>query len=100
MEFICKGENRKIGNLMLLFIFVISIIISFIIRFPKQDEGFALSDASYYVLFTMESYDEISPRVHQFLPIQTLGDSSDKYINNGPSLVQDEYGNNMCHFLR
>ena len=65
------------------------------VRFPKDSYGYVNSDATYHVLLTMQAYDETSPSVHRFLPIQTFGDESNKWINNGPSLIQDKNGNNF-----
>lgn len=89
--------NNKIGYkqkmLILLVVTTIMTIISFMIRKPYEGEGFSMSDATYHVLLTMQAYDETPASVHHFLPIQTFGADYNKYIQNGPSLLQDELGN-------
>lgn len=68
-------------------------VFSAYIRKPYEAEGFTMSDATYHVLLTMQAYDETPCLIHKWLPIQTFGDQCNKHIENGPSLLQDEYGN-------
>lgn len=68
---------------------------SCIYRRPIESKGFSNSDATYHVLLTMQAYDESSFNDHSFLPIQTFEGGTNKYINNGPSLIQDSNGNNF-----
>ncbi|SEQ35794.1 hypothetical protein SAMN02910382_02744 [Butyrivibrio sp. TB] len=69
--------------------------VSVYVRKPYEAEGFHLSDATYHVLLTMQAYDETPASIHKWLPIQTFGDECNKYIANGPSLIQDENGNSF-----
>lgn len=64
-------------------------------RASSVDKKFALSDATYHVLLTMQAYDDSEFHVHSFLPIQTYGAVYNKHINNGPSLIQDKNGNSF-----
>ncbi len=73
--------------------FILLFTISAVIRKPFASEGFSMSDATYHVLLTMQAYDETPSSVHHWLPIQSYGEEYNKYINNGPSLLQDELGN-------
>ena len=74
-------------------LFIILFTISTVIRKPFDSAGFSMSDATYHVLLTMQAYDETPSSVHHWLPIQTYGQDFDKFIDNGPSLLQDEAGN-------
>lgn len=64
-------------------------------RAASADKKFALSDATYHVLLTMQAYDDSGLSVHSLLPIQTYGAEYNKHINNGPSLIQDKDGNSF-----
>lgn len=74
---------------------LIFIAISVIIRYPKSNiYNYYNSDATMHTLLTMQSYEETPLSVHKFLPINSLGEVSNKFIVNGPSLAFDQYGNN------
>lgn len=64
-------------------------------RGSAVDKKFALSDATYHVLLTMQAYEDSGLSVHSLLPIQTYGAEYNKHINNGPSLIQDKNGNSF-----
>lgn len=76
-------------------IFLAILLASCIYRRPVESNGFYNSDATYHVLLTMQSYDDSPFSVHALLPIQTYGAASNKFINNGPSLIQDANGNSF-----
>ena len=76
--------------IVLAFVFMVSCYV----RSPKVEQSYTNSDATYHVLLTMQAYDQTPISVHIFLPIQTFGASYNKFINNGPSLMMDKYGNN------
>ena len=70
--------------------------ISIFLRYPAHNEYiYTNSDATEHVLLTMESLRENSIQEHKFGAIMTLGSEDNKYINNGPSLLTDESGNNF-----
>lgn len=77
----------------MLFCFII-FTLSCYFRRPVFDQTFIQSEATYHVLLTMQCYDQTPVSVHKFLPIQTFGDQTNKFIQNGPSLLMDQYGNN------
>ncbi len=85
-----KWHSRIIILIALLTVFTISCIH----RQPDVSQGFKASDATYHTLLTMECYEQTPASVHRFLPIQTYGADYNKFINNGPSLLQDDLGNN------
>lgn len=86
-------KNKKLICLLAGMVFLILFTASAFIRKPYDGEGFTMSDATYHVLLTMQAYSETPASTHEFLPIQTYGPYFDKYIDNGPSLIQDELGN-------
>lgn len=88
------GEKQKIIAILLVICFLICFFLSAILRTPYQSEGFSMSDATYHVLLTMQAYDETPSSVHHWLPLQTYDGEFNKFINNGPSLLQDKFGNN------
>ncbi|MBP3609402.1 MAG: hypothetical protein J6J42_03580 [Lachnospiraceae bacterium] len=87
-----KIELQK-NYILIAAVFLIIFTISAFIRKPHEAEGFYMSDATYHVLLTMQAYDETPSSIHHWLPIQTYGSTYDKDIMNGPSLLQDEFGN-------
>lgn len=50
------------------------------------------SDATWHTILTMKAYDETPISVHKFLPIVSLGEEDDKWINWGAT-IPDEFGN-------
>lgn len=74
-----------------LLIVIISILVSVIIRIPKENEIYNNLDATYHVLLTMKSYENIPVSVHKFLPIVTL-EEADRNIPWG-ACVKDKIGN-------
>lgn len=73
---------------------IIIFIISCYIRKPNLLNGFSMSDATYHTLLTMQAYDETPSSIHHWLPIQSFDGDYNKFINNGPSMIQDNLGNN------
>lgn len=88
------NNKNKIIAIILVICFFVAFFLSAVLRSPYQSEGFSMSDATYHVLLTMEAYDETPSSVHHWLPLQTYDGEFNKFINNGPSLLQDKFGNN------
>lgn len=78
-------------NILIIFLSILSIFI----RYPQVNTyNYYNSDATSHTLLTAKSYSETPIEIHKFVPINTLGNISNKFINNGPSLAMDKYGNN------
>ncbi|WP_242396849.1 hypothetical protein [Clostridium butyricum] len=88
--------KNKINNNIIINLFCVTLfIISFFIRLPVSENlNYYNSDATWHTLLTIEAYDQNPISIHKFLPINTFGDESNKFITNGPSLINDIYGNN------
>ena len=72
---------------------LVLVAVSVIVRFPKADtQNYCNSDATYHVLLTVQAYKETPSWVHHFLPIVSLGKSSDKGISWGAT-IPDARGN-------
>ncbi len=89
-KFFSENKVRIFAFIIFLMIFSVSALV----RKPYESEGFYMSDATYHVLLTMQAYDEVPSSVHHWLPIQSYNDTCNDYIENGPSLIQDENGKN------
>ena len=86
-----KIFDKKI--LVIILIFLISIFIRYENIFERP-LGFHNEDAPAHVLVTMKAFDESPINTHYFLPIFTLGNEHNKWIDNLPSASKpDEDGN-------
>lgn len=81
---------------MLVVIIIIAIALiamSISIRYPySNDFNFSNSDATYHVLLTMRAFSETPRSVHHFLPLVSLGSTSDKKVPWGAT-IPDKNGN-------
>lgn len=90
-----KNHRLISNNIIIYLICAILFLGSFFIRLPLNKQyNYVNSDATWHVLLTLKAYDETSIKEHKFLPINTLGNENNKFINNGPSLITDKEGNN------
>ncbi len=87
-----QNKNEKMKFYISILCALILVIISIIIRIPKEGLYYNNLDATEHTLLTMKCYDETPISVHKFLPIVSLGDSEDKNIKWGDT-IPDKQGN-------
>ncbi len=82
----------KKSNIVLYIISIIIIIFTSVIKYKDYNVNYNNADATWHTLLTIESYNETPISKHLFLPIVSLGKSTDKHIPWG-STIPDKEGN-------
>lgn len=82
-------ETRK--TILLVMTCLAAVILVWTFKY-KENYNYLDSNATWHVLLTVQAYDETPVSVHKFLPIVSLGDEMDKYIQ-WAEMVADKEGN-------